>query len=91
MEFITKEYTTRRGSYEKYVRGYIDTETHYVQKLCIEYRLYGIILIWRTVYHQEEIPAAMIQYNTLGSTDWVSPHKNIINEHIRLVNEQKKR
>ena len=91
MEFITKKYTTRRGSYDKYVRGYIDKETVYFQNLCIEYHLFGLILIWRHVYHSEVIPTyAMQQVMSLGSTDWISPHKDIIDRHTEIVNKQKK-
>lgn len=91
MKFVTEKYCTRRGSYEKYVPGYIDKETVYYQNLFIEYRLFGLILIYRYVYHSEVIPAyAMQQFMSLGSTDWVSPHKDIINRHTEIVNKQKK-
>jgi hypothetical protein len=73
------------------VRGYIDPETVMYQELRYKYVFLGIT-IWTRCYHSERIPAfAWMQNNALGSTDWISPYKTIINKHNQLCQTQIKK
>lgn len=61
------------------VRGYIDKEEWYENRIFADFLLFGKILVYRKLLWKEDVPLwAVIKRSTMGYSGWQSKRPNLI-------------